>query len=395
MLTKVTMPKLGLTMKTGTVVEWMKKEGDFIQKGMPLYSIDTQKVIVDIESPATGVLRRIFATKGTTFPIGALLAVIADPNEPIPDLEQLTREATVQPDATVTDQHRASERTVTDSARDRDKIPISPSARKLAREHNIDVSKIAGTGHGGRIQREDVLKAIEIQGPSSPQAPEAEEIQLTPMRLTMVERLTSSYTNALHVTLQTEADFTELKVFREKFGQEGRKIPSYTDILVKAAAIMLSKIRLLNSTFDATHINLMKGINVGIAVALKDGLVVPVLRNADQMKLEEIARRSEILIEKARSGKLDLEDVTGGTFTITNLGMYDIDSFSPIINPPEAAILAVGRIVDKPAVVNGQICIRTKGTLTLTFDHRIIDGAGAADFLGRLGRLLTEPSLLI
>lgn len=391
------MPKLGLTMKTGTVVEWIKKEGEFVQKGMPLYSVDTQKVTTDIESPATGVLRRIFAAEGTTLPIGSLLAVITDANESVPDFDQLTREATpsVQhTDPAVMEQRGTTEQTRIVSGEVPDQVPISPSARKLAREHNVDVSRLVGTGHGGRIQREDVLKAIEMQSASSSEAHRPETIQLNPTRLTIVERLTSSYTNALHVTLQAEADFTELKAFREEFSAQGRKKPSYTDLLVKAAAIMLRKMRVVNSTFDGDHINLLEDVNVGIAVSLKDGLVVPVVKNADQKKLEDIACESEILIEKARNGKLKLADVTGGTFTITNLGMYDIDNFTPIINPPEAAILAVGRIIDKPAVVNGQICARLMGTLTLTFDHRIIDGAGAAEFLSQLCKLLANPSLL-
>ena len=391
------MPKLGLTMKTGAVVEWIKKEGEFVQKGMPLYSVDTQKVTTDIESPATGVLRRIFAAEGTTLPIGSLLAVITDANESVPDFDQLTREATpsVQhTDAAVMEQRGTTEQTRIVSGEVPDQVPISPSARKLAREHNVDVSRLVGTGLGGRIQRDDVLKTIEMQSASSSEAHKPETIQLNPTQLTIVDRLTSSYTSALHVTLQAEADFTELKAFREKFSGQGRKKPSYTDLLVKAAAIMLRKMPMLNSTFDGTHINLLEDINVGIAISLKGGLVVPVLRNADQKKLEDIARESEILIEKARNGKLKLDDVTGGTFTITNLGMYDIDSFSPIINPPEAAILAVGRIIDKPAVVNGQICARLMGTLTLTFDHRIIDGAGAAEFLSQLCKLLANPSLL-
>lgn len=219
-------------------------------------------------------------------------------------------------------------------------------------------------------------------------------IRLNPTRLTIVERLTGSYTNALHVTLQAEADFTYLKEFREEFSKQGKKKPSYIDFLVKACAITLRKLRVLNSTYANGEIDVLKDINVGIAVSLKDGLVVPVLRNADQKKLEAIASESESLIEKARNRKLTLDEVTGGTFTITNLGMYDIDSFSPIINPPEAAILAVGRIIDKPVVMKGNICTRFMGTLTLSFDHRIVDGAGAAEFLGELCKLLTQPSLL-
>ena len=389
------MPKLGLTMKTGTIVDWVKKEGEFVQKGMPLYSIDTQKVVVEIESPATGVLRRIFATEGMTLPISSLVAVITEADEPIPDFDQLTREPPVQPmNGAVIDQPGPTEQTGIVSSEAPHKIPISPTARKLAREHNIDVSKLVGTGHGRRIQREDVMKAIELQSTPSSEAHHAETIQLNSMRLTIIERLTSSYANALHVTLQTEADFTDLKALRDKLSEQGKKPPSYTDLLVRAAAIMLRKMRLMNSRFEDTHIKLLEDINIGIAVSLKDGLVVPVLRNVDQKKLEDITRESETLIDKARNGKLQLDDVTGGTFTITNLGMYDIDSFSPIINPPEAAILAVGRIVDKPAVVSGQVCPRLMGTLTLTFDHRIVDGTGAAEFLRQLRELLTNPSLL-
>jgi pyruvate dehydrogenase E2 component (dihydrolipoamide acetyltransferase) len=397
--TKVTVPKLGLTMTEGTVVEWIKKEGDSVEKGKPLFSLDTQKVTVEVESPVAGVLRRIIAPEGTTVPIGGLVAIITDPNESVIDLDELSKEAPKPLTEHVTvQQDRMSEQPRIVSPEVLDRVPISPSARKLAREQNLDISRLKGRGQGGRIQREDVLKAIEEIRSGSLEAGSSNietAIPLNAKRHTIIDRLTASYSNALHVTLQLEADFAMLKAFREEFlAQHGGKRLSYTDLLVKAAALALREIRLLNSTIEGDQIRIFKNVNIGIAVSLDNGLVVPVLKNVDRKTLGDIATETENLIGRARSGKLTLDDVTGGTFTITNLGMYHVDSFIPIINPPEAAILAVGRTVDKPVVVDGQICIRPMGILTLTFDHRIVDGAGASEFLREISKIIANPSLL-
>jgi len=384
-------------MKIGTVVEWIRKEGEIVEKGKPLFSLDTEKVVVEIESPASGILRNILVREGTTVPIGGLIAIIAEENELLPDLDSLVKEAEQSLAHQQTIEHTGQSELTPLHDDPLERIPVSPSARKLAREHNIDISKLTGTGRGGRIQREDVLRVVDATPTPMPTHSEIETtIPLNSTRRAIIDRLSASYSNALHVTLQQEADFSGLKSFRDEFpAQHGGKRPSYTDLLVKAVALTLRKIRILNSIFEDDQIKIIKDINVGIAVSLENGLVVPVVKNADKKNLEEIMSETERLVESARSGKLKLNDVSGGTFTITNLGTYTVDSFDPIINPPEAAILAVGRITDKPTVVDGQISIRPIGILSLAFDHRIIDGAGASQFLRELGTILANPRLLV
>jgi len=396
MATKVIMPKLGLIMQKGTVLAWRSKEGDAVERGKPLFSIDTEKVTLDIESPASGVLRKIFAHPGSTVAVGGLLAIISEPNEAVPDLDQLAQEAEksfVRPVPP-----RPLPTSIGISPTRREKILISPLARRLAEEHHIDVSQIIGTGPGGRIQKQDVLKAIESAKAVSLLAGRpavARIVPLSTMRSTIVERLSRSYANALHVTLQVETDFSKIVRFRQNLLQQPNEThPSYTDLIVKAVSSALREHQLLNSTIEGDQIKIFKNVNIGVAVALADGLVVPVVKNADLKKLDEITEEIEDLTERAREGKLALDDVTGGTFTITNLGMYGIDSFSPIINPPEAAILAMGRIINKPVVVQGQVCVQPMATLTLTFDHRIVDGAQAAEFMKKLVTILTSPELL-
>ena len=395
MPTKVIIPKLGLTMQKGTVVGWKTKEGDTVEKGKALFSIDTEKVTVDIESPASGVLKRIFAPVGSTVAVGGLVAIISEPNEVVSNLDQLAQEAEkafirrAAPQISATQAQAAPTR--------RERMLISPLARKLAEEHELDVSKLVGTGPGGRIQKEDVLRAVELMSRSGAlgQPTVATVIPLSMIRLTMIERLAQSYSNALHVTLQVETDFSELVKLRQKLAQQrGRKVPSCTDLLVKAVALALRENRLLNSMIEDEQIKIFEDINIGIAVSVESGLVVPVVRNADLKKIDDITNETENLVERARKGQLTLDDVAGGTFTITNLGMYDIDSFSPIINPPQAAILAVGRIAEKPAVVQGRVDVKPMAMLALTFDHRIADGAQASQFMKTLSNILSSPQLL-
>jgi pyruvate dehydrogenase E2 component (dihydrolipoamide acetyltransferase) len=388
------MPKLGLTMQNGTILEWMSKEGDTVEKGKPLFSIDTQKVTVDVESPASGVLRKILASAGSTVAVGGLVAFISEINEPLPELDRLIEEATkpfIQPGEP---ENVVSPTEIKRS--DRVRVPAAPAVRKLAREYNIDLSQVTGTGTGGRIQREDVAKAIESSKAGLSHGPSvARIVSLTSTRLTIIQRLSESYAKALHARLEVDIDFSELIKFRERFSQQAAKsVPSFTDLLVRAVALALREHELLNSTLEGDHIKIFRDINIGIAVATEGGLVVPVVRKADQKKLDEISQETRDLIDKSRKRKLTFEDLTDGTFTITNLGMYAIDSFDPIINPPEAAILAVGRIAEKPVAINGQVSIRSMASLTLTFDHRIVDGAQASQFMKTLHGIIAKPDVL-
>lgn len=360
MVTKIVMPKLSLTMKDGTIGKWYKKEGDSVQKGEPIVEIISEKATYDLEAPATGILKKIFFEEGTNAPVNAILALITAPEEKLSEV-QLLAEA------------KPSEELVEETEK---KIIASPAAKRLAREHGIDLSSIKGSGPDGRIVEEDVKKAIAEK--QLPQLNVQEIIPLTGFRKTTAERVSLSFRTAPHSVLMMDVDFSRAKALHEKFEV------SYTAVLVAAVGKALLENPMLNSTLEGDKIKIFKDINVGVAVATQHGLVVPVIHHADKKSLREINQALNELIEKAQQGKLSKEEITGGTFTITNLGMYGVDLFIPIINPPEAAILGVGRVIEKPIVVNGRIEIKPIAALSLSYDHRIVDGAPAAKFLQRI-----------
>ena len=381
---KVIMPRLSVAMKDGTIVKWFKKEGEMVEEGEVLAEIETEKVTDEIKTPASGVLRKILAPEGSRAPVGELIAIITEPGEEIPLIEEIEKPVV---------------RTVGK------RVNISPLARKLAEEHKIDLTKVRGTGPEGQIVKDDVLRAIkEAEAvapiPAAPSPTElveiAEVLPLTGMRKTIAERLTHSYREAPHVVVTVEVDMTETKRLRQKLiteiEGEAKFSPSYTDIVVKAAAAAIKKNPIINSTLESDQIKILKDINIGVAVALEDGLIVPVIRNADQLSLRKIASCMRELTERARQRRLSLDEVSGGTFTISNLGMFGVDTFSPIINPPQSAILGVGAIKEKPLVVNGQISIRPVMTLSLVFDHRVFNGVQAATFLKTIKEILEKPT---
>jgi len=382
---KVTMPKLSVAMKDGTIVKWFKKEGEAVKEGEVLFEVETQKVSNEIEAPASGILCKILAPEGSIVPVGELIAIITEPGEELPPIEEI-KKPTVPTGI-------------------EKKAKVSPLARKLAEEYKIDLTKIRGTGPDGQIVKEDVLRAVEEAKvvPAVPVAPSptelvetAEVVTLTDMRKTIAERLSHSYREAVHVTMTMEVDMSEIRRLRQRLlpeiKEKAKVSLSYTDMLVKAVAIAIKKNPIINSTLEADQIKILKPINIGVAVALEDGLIVPVIRNADKKSLIEIASCLRDLTEKAKQKSLSLDDVTGGTFTISNLGMFGVDTFSPIINPPQSAILGVGAIKDKPVVMDGQITIKPIMTLTLVFDHRILDGATAAVFLKTIKEILEKPA---
>jgi len=398
----VVMPKLGLTMKDGTIVKWLKKEGETIEKGEPLLEVETEKITAEVEAPASGVLHNILTSEGSIVSVGELIAIIAEPGEELPPPEEIIEKAKKLVAAPISEVEEIKKPVPPPVVEER--VRISPLARKLAKEHKIDRMKIKGTGPDGRIVKEDVLRAIEeakaipavpIAAPPTELVRIAEVVPLTGIRRTTAERLSQSYREAVHVTLTTEVDMTETVKLRQRRLPEiekGAKISlSYTDILVKAVAIALKKNPIINSMLEGDQIKILKNINIGVAVAIEDGLIVPVIRNADEKSLIEIASCLRDLTEKAKQRRLSLDDVSGGTFTISNLGMFEVDTFRPIINPPQSAILGVGAIKDKPVVVNGQIAIRPAMTLSLVFDHRVFNGVPAAIFLKTLKEILEKP----
>jgi len=376
LVAKILMPRLSLTMKAGTVVQWFKKEGEKVQKGEPLVEVLSEKVTYDVEAPESGVLRKILAMEGMDVPVAQAIGIIAQPDEQIPETELAL--AAAEEAAKV---EAVPERELVEKVEER--IAASPAAKRLAREHSVDLSKVVGTGPERRIVEDDVKKFME-ETKVTPRVREV--IPLTGIRKTTAERVSLSARTAPHSTITMEVDMTKAMRLREETQA------SYTDMLVKAVAKALREQPIMNATLEDEHIKVFEDVNVGVAVATDKGLLVPVIHEADKKSLSEIASILKELVEKAREGKLTKDDVAGGTFTITNLGMYGVDVFIPIINPPETAILGVGRVTEKPVVANGQVTIKPVVQLSLSYDHRIVDGAPAAVFLQRVKQILEADS---
>jgi len=398
MVTKVIMPKFGLQMKDGIIVEWLKKEGDEVKKGELLLVVETDKANIEVEAPASGILKVIIEKEKSLVPVGGLLAMITNLGEELPEIDEHVKMSlnALEPQQKKTETIE-KERARAVAGR---KMNISPLARRLAEEHGIDMTAIEGSGPGGRIVKHDIMKTIEKTGitPEFQSARIDAVIPLTIMRKRIAQRLSESHATNVHVTHVIEVDTTDLlRLCQASLVQtkEGSSIRvSINDILVKTLAIALKKYPLLNSTLDKEEVKVFGNVNLGVAISINEGLIVPVIRNAEQKSIVEIAKELEELIEKARKGTLSLQELTGGTFTLSNLGMYGISIFTPIINPPQSAILGVGRISDKPVVIEGEVAIRSIMPLSLSFDHRIIDGALAAQFLQELKRILEEPDSL-
>ncbi|UCB60109.1 MAG: 2-oxo acid dehydrogenase subunit E2 [Candidatus Bathyarchaeota archaeon] len=369
------MPRLSLTMKTGTVIEWLKKEGQEVDKGELVVEVLSEKTTYDIEAPAAGVLRFILVDAGSEVPVGATLAFVGDPDEEI-SAEEIKVE-TPTADAAI-EIVRAKEVPTPFAAEER--VLASPAAKRLAREHGVDLTQISGTGPSGRIVEDDLKRFLDYRAQSLPKVREV--LPLTGIRKTTAERLASSFQTAPHSFLIVEVETTKAAQLRKA------RCVSYTSILTSAIAQALSEHRIVNSRLVNGKLQVFEDINIGVAVSTEKGLLVPVITHADKKRVEEISVELEELAEKARQGKLLREQLTGGTFTLTNLGMFAVDQFLPIINPPECAILAAGRIAEKPVVIDKKIEIKSMMSLTLAYDHRIIDGAPAAKFLGRIKEII-------
>ncbi len=402
MPTIIEMPALSSTMKKGKVVKWCKKEGDAVEKGEILYEVETDKVNVEVESLTSGFLRKILVAEGIEVPIKTPIAVISESmDEDIPAMVEAGPVPEVSPPKVEPEKETKKE------LKKGPKLKISPLARRIAEEKGIDPQIVKGTGPGGRITKEDVEKALEegVQASAQPtggvgvEAPqpgvEGEDIELTKMRKVIAQRLQESKVNAPHFYVDVTADataMTQLKeALEEKAQDEGIKV-SFNDILIKILSQALQEYPMVNASFREDHIRLHHAINIGVAVAVEDGLVVPVLRNADEKTISQISREVEELAGKARTKKLLPDEYQGGTFTITNLGMFGVESFHAIINPPESGILAVSAIIPKPVVVDGEIVVRPCLKLSLSVDHRLVDGAVAARFLARIKELVETPS---
>jgi pyruvate dehydrogenase E2 component (dihydrolipoamide acetyltransferase) len=401
MVTEVVMPKMGYDMTEGTIVRWRKLEGDEVKRGDIIAEVETSKVTVEVEAYSSGILRKILVPEGRTVPVGEVVAIIADRDEPIPGVAEKAAPRERAPQA-------VKEAPIPEvAAEEAARIPASPIARRMAREQGLDLRQVTGTGPGGRIIKEDIetfLAKRPVEAPRPSPAPVAaapheipyEERELSRLRQTIARRMAESKRVAPHFYVTSEIDMTEALKLRQGLNAlgEGTKI-SVTDMLVKAAARTLQEFPEVNASFADGKVRVYRRINIGIAVALDQGLVTPVLPDCDKKPLVQIAREAKELVERARTGRMRPEDLTPGTFTISNLGMFDVDEFVAVINPPEAAVLAVGSVIPRPVVLGGEVRVTDRMRVTLSADHRVIDGAVAARFLQRYKLFLEQPLHLV
>ncbi len=444
MASEIVLPQWGMEMQDGTIVKWLKKEGDTVEEGEPIVEIETAKLQTELESTVSGILARIVAQEGEIVPIRGLLAVIAAPGEEVPMPAPVTSSATA---ASATPATKSTEIPPSPPAQrgEADHVQVVPAARRLAQQHGIDLSTVQGSGPRGRILIEDVEKATqapaatstasangisvqivpaarrlagekgidlgqvqgsgpggrillqdveqEISGVGSlSTAGKQEIIELTGIRGTIATRMLQSLQTMAQLTITTEANVTEAMTLRlglSRHQTDGNISPLH--LVIKATARALKEYPRLNALQLDDKVRTMAQINIGVAVALDEGLITPVIKDADTKTLSQLAREGRELAAKTRGGTAKPEDVTGGTFTITNLGAYEIDAFTPIINPPQVGILGLGRVVEKPVIVDGQVAKGAMMYLSLTFDHRIVDGAPAAEFLQKVKGYLEDP----
>jgi pyruvate dehydrogenase E2 component (dihydrolipoamide acetyltransferase) len=387
----ITIPRLGWNMEEGTFGGWLKQDGDTVRPGDRLFTLESDKAAEEIETLDSGILRiRADGPKvGDVVPVGAVVGYLVErfeeelPGEPsfalLPAQAQPIEEPTP-----ATKRERGTERR-----------NATPRARRTADELGVDVAEIRGTGKGGRIRERDVRTAAVGLNPS-PQPPPRngageKVVPITPPRRTIAARMVESQRATAPVTLTTNVDATEFVNLRKRLQQGGKPVPSYTDLIVKLCAAALQKHPVLAGQWTDSGIRLPHTIDIGIAVDSDDGLRVPVIRDVPRLDIRELAMRSRDLIERARAGKLSITEMQDGCFTVSNLGNYGIDAFTPIINYPECAVLGVGRIARRPAVVGDAIVPRDQITLSLTFDHRIVDGGPAARFLQTLSQAIENP----
>ncbi len=373
MAVSVKMPRFGWQADEMKVIEWLKKQGDPVEKGDALMTAECEKFIADVEAPSAGILAQLVVAPGSVVPCGNVVAIIAEASEELQAGPRVDEEAAAP----------AAQIAVPT-------ISATPIARRIAEEKGIDLSQVRATGRGGRVTESDVLEHLQAQGATSSGAQvgphPARVIPLTGMRHRIAQNLTQSLQSMAQLTLTREVDVTQLVGQREKL--KAQFSLSYTDLIIRAVALALKKHPLLNATLVGEEIRLFDAINVGVAVALEGGLTVPVIRNAERLSLREIAQERDRVAKEVRESRPRADLMTGGTFTVSNLGNHGIDAFTPIINLPEVAILGVGRIVEKPVIHQGEIAKRSMMTLSLTIDHRIVDGAPGAEFLATLAEIL-------
>ncbi len=411
------MPKMDMDQESVTIIEWLKKEGDHIEKGEPVIVVETDKITSEIEAPATGKLAGLLYHENEIAPVTKVVAYVLKEGETDADLPSEDKSEEQIEEPSVASQESTSSSTLDEAKQElnvvseepeeitpRVETPATPLARRIAKEASVNLNLIKGTGPRNRVQAEDV-KAYISQKDKTP-APigrkdlAGQTIDISIMRQRIAERLTSSYQTTPHIYQTVEVDMSHLeanrKMMNEMAVKEGLPKISLTAYLVRIVAWCLKHHPYLNSSLEENKITFWKEINIGIATALENGLIVPVLHNADQMMVNELNKRIKYLAQRAHDGELTLQEIQGGTFTISNMGMYGIHSFTSIINPPQSAILSIGAIKRRPVVVDDEdsINVRPIMMLTLAADHRIVDGVVAANFLAELVEKLENPEIL-
>jgi pyruvate dehydrogenase E2 component (dihydrolipoamide acetyltransferase) len=395
------MPSFGQTTVEGTILDWLKQEGDPVRRGEPLADVETDKTTVQVEAFVSGYLRRIVQPAGSVVAAGEIIAILtSSPDEPIKDTTPPRLTAEAVPPAPVAARHtpRAAVRPVEPLRPAPARVLATPAARRLAEEHGLDLALVTGTGPGGRILEGDVrarLEQLPVQEGLSEITPADDPdlsawLELSAVQRATAARMVRSVREAPQFALAVDVDMTEVERRRAQAGSDPK--PSYTAFFVEAAAAALRLQPRLNASFEAERLRCYRDVNIGVAVATARGLLVPVIRQADRLSVAELSEAIAALRVQAEAGRLPAAAVGRSTFTVSNLGMYDIDRFTALLNPPEAGILAVGRVACKPVAVGSAVEVRPTATLTLTVDHRAADGASAAEFLSAVRRLLQEPS---
>lgn len=409
MAKEVIMPALGMAMESGVLLRWFKAEGEPVTRGEPLLEIETDKTTVEVEATASGILAQITARPGDEIPVGQPIALILAPGETAPQPASARPEVLASPVAArIAAEHNLDLARVKPGGGriQKDDVlgylsqqpaapadgrqPASPKARRLAGEHNLELAAIAGSGPAGAVLAADVLQAAAARA-EAPSPPVPELAPLSRMWQVMAQRLTESWQTVPHFYLEREVHAGPLLAWRAGAKERFEPQATLTDLLVKLVAVALRRHPRLNAMWRDGDVVLNNEVNVGLAVAVEEGLLVPVIHQADRLGLQALAQRRQELVARAQAGKLAVADLQGGTFTVSNLGMFGVDAFNAIVNPPQAAILAVGRVADRVTPVGGQPVVQPMVTLTLSCDHRVVDGARGAQFLQTLAGLIEDP----
>ena len=403
MATTVDMPQMGFDMKEGTVAKWRKQEGEQVSRGEVIAEIETDKAVVEMEAYASGTLRKIMVHENNAVPVGTLIAIIADPDEDISSLETSQQAFTTVEDKPLTSMESSATTTQESASQGRDSstsvIKASPIARRLAKEMNVDLTLVNGTGPGGRITEADV-KSFQPESPRQDDSTinvDQKEMPLSKMRQAIANKTIKSTREAPHFYVTSQVDMGKAMDFRRELNPtlpDGVRV-SVNDLIIKACALAISKYPNFNASYRGDKLLLNSRVNIGIAIALSEGLIIAGLSDCQDRDLVNVAKASRDLIDRANGGTLKAEEYEGVTFAISNLGMFDVESLSAIIYPPNAAVVAIGSVIEQPAVKAGEIVVARLMKMTISLDHRVVDGAEGAKFLQEVKRLLESPKSLM